>query len=495
MKFNDTKNIQVGDTMFLFSDSLLPVLLVKYISSTSCVGNKMNNSTINVSDSIWIRNKEKAITKLLQAPSLGQDTFNIASRNGIPQPKKEEKKKPTYKITGRFAVNSYSSFNNFQKKPINRFRYTFMLNSKNLKVKGWSGESYLSYRSQPGLLSTDGFKLFDNLKVYNLALKYDFSEKSHIYIGRKINPNASNVGAIDGLQYERKFKNVLIGTMVGSRPDYTNYGFNPSLWQAGVFVNHSYQNKKGDITNTIALFEQRNKTKTDRRFMYYQHSNTLVKNLMLFGSYEMDLYKMVNLVPKSVLSPSSIYLSLRYKLFKKVVINSSYDALKNVIYYETFKSFIDQYIEKELRQGWRIGVDYEPIQNVTLGATASYRFQANHSDPSQNLDFYLSIYQLPWNAGSVNFNYTTLNTTYLQGKIFGGRFTKSLWKGNYSMEATYRNIAYQYELAESPLNQNIFGLHFNGRLLKKLSLGLNGEKTFEKSRRYTSIYCSLIKRF
>ena len=45
------------------------------------------------------------------------------------------------------------------------------------------------------------------------------------------------------------------------------------------------------MENTFSVFEQTNNTKTDRRFAYLQHSNTILTNTNLFASAEVDLYK------------------------------------------------------------------------------------------------------------------------------------------------------------------------------------------------------------
>ena len=145
------------------------------------------------------------------------------------------------------------------------------------------------------------------------------------------------------------------------------------------------RNKSGVIWVVIGLFEQKkNGPKTDRRFVYMQHSNTPGKKPDgFYFDWNKICLKCCMKHPVNTFNPTSIYLSLRYKLNKKLVLSASYDALKNVIYYESYKNFVDQIIEKEVRQGLRFGVYYDPWTNVSIGANAGYRFQADHKEPSK----------------------------------------------------------------------------------------------------------------
>jgi hypothetical protein len=80
-----------------------------------------------------------------------------------------------------------------------------------------------------------------------------------------------------------------------------------------------------------------NRSATDRRFLYFQHSGSPVKNLYYSGSFEIDLYKLENDVPKSTLDLTGAYLSLRVNVAKGFSLSGSYDARKNVIFMKHLK--------------------------------------------------------------------------------------------------------------------------------------------------------------
>ncbi len=99
---------------------------------------------------------------------------------------------------------------------------------------------------------------------------------------------------MDGLQAEKTFNKITLGVVAGTRPDYTDYGFNKNLLQYGGYL--AFDTKKDDIftQSSLAFMEQMNNMKTDRRFLYFQHSSSLLKNLYFFGTFEVDLYKVQN---------------------------------------------------------------------------------------------------------------------------------------------------------------------------------------------------------
>jgi hypothetical protein len=69
---------------------------------------------------------------------------------------------------------------------------------------------------------------------------------------------------------------------LGSRPDYSNYGYNLDLLQFGGYVNRSDSIGDGTMQNSIAVMQQMNNSKTDRRFLYLQHNNNIFNKTSLF---------------------------------------------------------------------------------------------------------------------------------------------------------------------------------------------------------------------
>ena len=110
-----------------------------------------------------------------------------------------------------------------------------------------------------------------------------------------------------------------MGAAAGTRPDYENYGFSPNLFEYGAYIGQNQKVKNGFVQTSLAFFEQRNHSKIDRRFVYFQHSNSIVKNLNLFTTFEVDLYKVENGQRSNTISLTGSYVSLNYRL-KRIVI-------------------------------------------------------------------------------------------------------------------------------------------------------------------------------
>ena len=91
----------------------------------------------------------------------------------------------------------------------------------------------------------------------------------------------------------------------------TDFTFNAKLPQFGAYVVRNEQIKNGIASTTIAIAEQMNDFKTDRRFLYFQHNNSLIKNLNIFLSSEIDLYEKIDSQPSNQFSLTSLYFSAR----------------------------------------------------------------------------------------------------------------------------------------------------------------------------------------
>ncbi len=502
VKFQNTKAISIGDTLYVEHDGVLEAsLVVHQLSSISCVATQISEMPINLSDQI-ISLQEKQ-PELEKKPVSSPSTItvpDIISLQGheVAESPKPPTEKPLVKkgqaFRGRISAASYVNFADRPGYDVQRMRYTFTLNSKEPVEKGFAVETYMSFRHTINEWQDvkDNFK--KAMKMYSLAVLYKPSKDTRIWLGRKINFNISNLGAIDGVQAERQWNHLIVGSFVGSRPDYLDYGFNFHLLQFGAYATYVNQSNKGQILSTLAFAEQQNHGITDRRFLYFQHQNSTIKNINIFTSTEIDLYTVKNNQPQSTFLLSSIYASVRYRASKKLSFFASYDARKNIIYYETYKSFIDQLLEDEMRQGMRLSFNLRPIKKVTLGANAGYRFERNNPHPTQNLNSYLTVNQFTSLRISTTLSAVLLQTSYLKGNIYGIRVSKDFMKGKLYEEAEFRTVVYRYGSTELPIQQKIIGLNTSVRLDRKLSLSINYEGEIQSNRTLHRIYSNIVYR-
>ena len=496
VKFESTESIEIGDTLFVkIDDQLTPAIEVKHISSISCVGIPIAALTVDIGD-LLIHLQIKTV----KAPVSDNKPDTIATpastlKNSAEETVATEDPKNKQSIRGRLTAGAHTYFSNTSSPPSTRTRYTFSMTANNLANSKFSIESYVIYRQRYKKGSEDQYDLANALKVYNLAVRFEPNDRTEITLGRKINNHISNIGAMDGLQIQRDFGQFTVGAISGSRPDLNDYGLNPSLFQYGGFVSHSSDPKKAHAQTSIAFLEQKNGGSIDRRFAYFQHSNALIKNINVFYSIEFDLFEIIDNTARNMVSPTSAYLSVRYRISRRLSLSSSYDARKNVIYYESYKNFIDDLIERESRQGLRFRFNYRPFKYVTVGSSAGYRFQKNNPFVSKNLYSFLTFSRVPWLKLSATLSSTLLETSYIKGGIHGIRISKDMLKGKLFGEMNYRFVNYKYGNSGTSLKQNIAGMNLNWRILKKLSFSVNYEGIFENRKTQNRMYVNLMHRF
>lgn len=499
VKFQSTKSVLIGDTLFISLDSIFePAVIVKNRSSISCVCEPITNSPILVG------------SKLFSNPHL----FSIEKRN-LPDTVKidslgsnysdstltKDKENPTLqKIHGRISVASYSHLSS-EGENTQRLRYTLSMNVQNLGGTKISTETYINFAHKAGEWDNVRENIFNGLKIYSLAINYLPNKKHSFWLGRKINPRLSSVGAIDGVQYESTRKPITAGVFAGYRPNLDDYGFNVKLFQFGGYIAHDYVTKWGQLQSSMGIINQMNNGFTDRRFMYFQHTQTFYKKLYFFGSAEFDLFNKTQNTQDSSLNRlhtpklTNIFILARYKVTEKVSITASYSNRKNIIYYETYKNIIDQLLEASSLKGYSLQVSYHPWNAVSIGLNAGYRTTQHDNTATKNINSYLTFNNIYLINASVTVSSTLMQTSYLKGSIHSLGLSRNLFSDKIYTALYYRSVNYQFANNESKLNQNLAELNVTWRIMKKLSCSVNAETTFEKSRKYQQLYFNITQRF
>lgn len=497
VKFTSTKGIENGDTLFIQQNNILiPALLVEHQSSISCLCNSIGENSFKIGDVII--SKKQAIynqpnqTPIPEQTEVQQDINEQVLKSAIPKQSKSELKP---KVSGRVSLSSYSNFSNASDNDYHRFRYTLSMRAQNISESKLSAETYISFSHKLGEWDVVQEDLNHALKIYSLALKYDFNASTSLWAGRKINPRIANIGAVDGLQFQKSWNDFYVGGVVGARPDYADYGFNPDLLEYGGYIGHNTKVEHGFAQSSLAFFEQRNSGNIDRRFMYFQHSNTLLKNVSVFSSFEVDLYKLENGESKNTLSLTGLYLSLRYRVSRKLSLFSSYDNRKNVIYYETFRNYTDEILQQASRQGFRGRINYRPLKYLNLGVDGGTRFREGDQRHTNTFRGYASYTQLPVIKASLTLSANLMQTSYLDGQVYGVRLSKDLAKGKLYTMINYRMVNFDYINTSSQLKQHISEIDLSYRFNKKLYLAVNFEATFQKENTYNRVYLNLRRKF
>jgi len=506
VQFVNTVGIEIGDTLFsLKNDTYKPLLIVKNKSSISCIGTIIGADIPAVSTQLFARIRVEPVPVEVAARKSkeGIPVNELAVKDAI------NEKQSTGNGSSFHGRVSLSGFvNNTSDSTLNStFRFNLSMNAHHIANSNFSAECDLSltnrtsYRPFVNLSSVDSMKLinyrqtFNDARIFNLSLKYDFNKTASILFGRKINLNLANIGAVDGLQFENDGKYFSYGAVVGSRPDTYTYAVNPKLFQFGAFAGQHMTTENGSMQTSVAFFNQTNNMLTDRRFLYFQHSNSLLKDVDFFGSAEIDLFGLKNGQPITTFNLTSTYLMLRWSALHNLSMSVSYDALKNIYYYETYKNYVDSLLDKETRQGFKYQINYQPFKFLSWGGTAGYRFATATSTQSLNGYTYLTYPQIPFIDASFTINATALKTNYMTGMIYGGSLSRDFFNGKIFAELSYQNVNYTFATTTQLLEKNI-DINLSWRINRKLFFTVDFEEMKDSNSNFNGLlFFNITQRF
>lgn len=498
VNFDNTTGISESDTLFVkVKNKNLPALVVKYLSSSSAACEKLTNEEFKSGGLVYASINDNQSTTLENVP-LNSTAQTNEIKPLVKEIKQEYKsaKEIEAKINGRYSIQSYSNFNNISDKgDYQRWRHSFRFGVQNIGGSGLSFSTYSIFAYKADEWKTISSKLGRALKVYDLNLNYRFDESTQLWFGRYLNRKISNISIVDGLQFEKAFSFLTFGLIAGSRPNFTDFGLNTKLFEYGIYLNRIDSLGKAIMENTFSIFQQTNNSKVDRRFAYLQHTNNIITNTNLFASAEVDLYKRELGIGKSDFSLTSLYLSARYAPVREFSLNVSYDARKNVYYYETFKSLSDSVLENETRQGFRIRTVLRPFNNLVIGLQYGYRDSKSDLKPSKNYGGNISYSMIPIIQSSFGLNYNRLISNYVDGNVYSITLNKSLSEIRSDLSISFRKTDYSFALGNTKFDEKAFIFDFTTSLLNPISLSMSYEGAFESTRSYGRILFDITMRF
>lgn len=502
VRFETTTGLNQGDTLFMKKGAILnPVLVINNLSSISCVCQPISDITFNVGDKISSRaSKEKmdvSENKPLPPPTV-QPVVDAEIQN-TNQATDEQRSNATPRIknsvSGKLSLSSYIDLTNTPMSNTYRNRYNFSMETDN-KDAVFGAELYMSFVHSNSNWDEIKKDIFNGLKIYDLSVWVRPTKNLKITIGRKINRYMSNVGAIDGVQAEQKFNDFTVGLYAGSRPDNITYGYNFKLFQAGAFVAHNKQIGNGSMQTVLAFSDQENDWNTDRRFVYLQHYNSLVKNMFIMGTVQLDLYQNINDTISNKPRLTNAYINLRYRFSRKISASIGYRNQSNILYYYTYRDYINHLSDDRNVQGVLVSVNIVPIKNISVGLRGGYRDSNQDPRPTKNFNGYISYRNIPYLTGVIlKGGFTYLETGYINGKIIDVSLSKDLLKGKLYSSVGYRNVNYKYINSNSNSIQNIIELDINWRVVNPLMFSVSYEGSFDSDYTYNRIFFNLTWRY
>lgn len=498
VNFENTDGISVGDTLFIKSkNKQYPALVVKYLSSSSAACEKLNGDDFKPGLEVYALIKKINESINPNIPVVLETNPNIVKPlEKITEPENISTSMNNTKISGRYSLQSYTSFNNIDNRgEYQRWRHSLRFGLQNIGGSGLSFSTYSIFAYRADQWKSVSSSLGKAIKVYDLNLIYQFDESAKLWFGRHLNRKISNISIVDGLQFEKAYSFLTFGLVAGSRPNFTDFGLNTKLFEYGVYLSRYDTVGNGMMENTFSIFQQTNDFKTDRRFAYLQHNNTMITNTNLFASAEVDLYKKEIGIGKNDFSLTSLYLSARYSPVREFSLSLSYDARKNVYYYETFKSISDSVLENETRQGFRARTVIRPINNLTVGLHFGYRYSKTDFKPNRNYGGNISYTVLPLIESSLGFNFNKLISSYVDGHVYSITLQKSLSAIRSDFLVGFRKTDYSFPNNTPRFEEKAILFDFSTSVLNPLSFSVSYEGVFELTRAYGRILFDISTRF
>lgn len=489
VRFEATDFIKVGDTLQLKSTQSRCLKVVNK-SSNSVVCTFLGECPIQKGD-------EVLYTYEIVEKKEPEGIIEPKKEKVVVEEKEEEEKLTKQRISGRFSIASYNTFSDIRETS-NRLASSLALNVDNISDSKFSFETFVNYR-QNFLSNNPNNRQTQFLRIFNAALTYEATPTLSIVAGRKINPRAASLGAVDGLQVEKRFGKNFAGVIAGYRPDLTDFSFNTEVMQFGAYIGRSINTKNLYSETTIGAMEQRNKGAIDRRFLYLQHYSTINRKWNLFSSAELDIFnpQVPNLATNSSVRLTNLYTSIRYRFNRKVNASLSFDSRKRVIFYETFQTELEQLLNNDIaRQGVVGRVNYRYSNNIFTGMSYGRRFQKDGNNASNNFHAFVSMSRVPKIGGRASLNVNINSSNYLTTTIGTLRYAKPFMNRKLNADFYYRYVNYGFnnELIPST-TQHVIGTNLFYNITRKLTFSISGEYAKSNVDNVYRFYTRLIKRF
>ncbi len=501
VQFGNTHGIAAGDTVFLASSKeAIPVMIVKYLSSESCAGQIIGEPRLRIGDAVYSYPDMKpaeAVPKGARTPTppatvSTPDTVDVQS-----PPLAAFPSGPQNRFYGGFSANSYSTFSNLTSlSAVQRWNYSLNFNGENILATKISFSSYMNYSYTGSQWKDIAASPFSNLRVYDLAAKYDAGDLD-LWIGRHINRDLSGVGPIDGLQVQRSMGNFSFGGVIGSRPDFYNLSYNQRLFEYGAYIGRTDTIGNGLMQNTLGVFQQYNNMKTDRRFIYFQHTSNPLNDFSFFLTGQIDIFKLNNGKQLNDFSPTDLYFSMLYSPITRLSVSLSYSAERNTIYYETFGFSVDSLLlnQNELRHNLRIGLMMRPFNDTFVNIGGGYSFQQGDVTPTTNASIAATQSDIPLLALSATASYVMTRSSYLKGSAYGLRISKYMQFNSTTASLGYLRSNYNFGTASEALVQDQFTVDLSTRLVDNMFLNVYYQEIFSGNTTYGSFMGGFNYRF
>lgn len=432
VRYPSTTGINPGDTLFLRkgAESYTPAVRVEYLSSVSVAAVRLIQE-VKKGDTLFAF--RKAVPVIDTVPS-GKDTLRMPDFDSSVSITPVTRSLPLSSETrGRVSLYSSSLITN-SGTDRQRWKTRLTLSSHDVFGSGLNFDVYGVFSFRPELWNDVTQSLGNGVRVYTLSVDGSITDNIRVTAGRHIRKEIVNAGAADGVSVVYESKEISAGVTAGFMPHEGDYGFTVNRPRLGAFVSRE---DSTIMTNSIGFIEQRLKSKTDRRFLYMQHTGTYIPNTSVFASLEADLFENIS-EPKSTFSLTGLYLSVTHRPFSGFHWSASFDERKQVVYYETYRSYPEALFHQSVRRGFRLRTSWRVLPTVSVYGSFGHRFRKGDPSPANSFQAGLQLRQigLPGD-GTANIEYQHTASSFIKGDMISGS-VRGYWGESADWGAGYK---------------------------------------------------------
>jgi hypothetical protein len=482
VKFEQTKSIRIGDTLYNASS---PCLVVQAKSSSSCVCISINSCTLKVGDTI----QHHFFDKIIQVQNEPQQTQqDLNSANKIP-PKDSVNKTIEPLSTGILSFSTlaqqtlFSEANRINLRQVIRFgltrQFSFFGKPCTINLNG----NYQHYYSN----LPSNYPVLGRLNVFQASIDQQVNSKLRLSLGRSFQSNGlSTFGIYDALRIQYSKNKWQLETVAGFLPNLGTFGldFKQQLLGTSIFYAKSTQGKYLQLG--FGSYLQLKNGQFDR-FTIASQGALQIGKIQGYFANDIDL-------SASKVRMNNLFVSAQWMLSRKWQLFISYDARQNIILWNSYsQSLIDDLLDNAIQQGLRLRIQYKAGINTILSAHVTNRF---NKELSQMQLIGLQVRQQKFFWPGAQLTYSSNLASYPSWLSFQQTLRYDQQIGTTQFGLYYRSQLFDRKKIESIIfNQSTYGIQFYSPLKKQLRYAINGEFGMQQQQKIIRVYVTVSKKF
>ena len=244
-----------------------------------------------------------------------------------------------------------------------------------------------------------------------------------VSVGRILPKRMAASGYLDGVNVELKVtKNIGLGILGGSQPDWLYRDTGPSLNRAGGYLSFFSDNSQDYILEqSIAGVAEAHDDRISRSYFISSGKFSHNSGLSIYHTIELD----VNTGWRKDKADESISLSRafiygNYRISENVRLGLSYDNLKRYWTYE-YMTLADSLFDNRTRQGWRTRLSWSLDGKWYASGSFGWRDHPDETDPTLTYNFNLRRSRLLTGKLSISMMYSAFNGPRENGQNYSGQ--------------------------------------------------------------------------